>query len=293
MRFINAAIAVATLFPVTTFAAELTAKQVPFQLQSIPQGAQRVSMLTIELQASCDADVTIEQISLRHAGLGSASDLPRVYVIENGRRLSNAQSFSGRNRTATLRPRGVMIEACASRTLTIAADFSADAAPGGEHRIVLAGMTTDVGPATIVTTNPAPPVRATPGTTGTITVDYLPLHSTVRYGNNRTVARIRLSADGEADQYVREIILTNDGSAKNTDLINLEIMDGQRVLAVRDALDEDRVHFILEEPLLLGRNASKLLTIRADVRASVKRTIRLTVDEPSDIIAEPKQRGRQ
>ncbi len=286
--------ALAILFaPTAVFAESLQATSVPASLSSIPQGAQRVTMLTIQLEAPCGTDVTIEQIALRHTGLGSASDLPRVYIMENSKRVSNAQSFSGRSRTATLRPRGVTIKACSKRTLTVAADFASDAAAGGEHRVVLAGITTDQGAATITTTGVASPARATPSTTGTITVEYLPLHSTVRYGNNRTIARIRLSADGEADQLIQEIILTNDGSAQNTDLLDLELMDGTSVLAERGELDGDRVHFILEEPLSIGRSASKLLTVRADVRASVKRTIRLIVDEPSDIIAEPKQRGRQ
>ncbi len=250
-------------------------------------------MLTITLKADCDADIAVEQIALRHTGLGSASDLPRVYVMENGKRLSHAQSFSGRNRTATLRPRGLSINACSERTLTIAADFAPDAAPGGEHTIVLAGITTDKGPASIYAAGRSPAVRATPATAGTIAVEYLSLHSTVRYGNNRTVGRMRLSADGEADQSITEIILTNDGSARNGDLIHLELMDGQRVLGEIDALEGDTAHFVLDKPLTIGRNATKLITVRADVRASIKRTIRLIVDEPSDIIAAPTQRGRQ
>jgi hypothetical protein len=293
MKFILPAIITAAFVPSMAFAQNLSATQKTISHQSVPQGAQRVPMLQIDLRASCEEDILINDIALRHTGLGASSDIPRVYLTDGTRRLSTSVSFSGRNRSATLRPRGLIIKACNERTLTIAADFSADAAAGGEHRIILAGIGTDNGPTIVSTINGASSARATPSTTGTITVEYLPLHSTVRYGNNRIISRIRLNADGEADQSVTSITLTNDGSARDEDLVNLELMDGQNVLAEIGELDGDTARFVLDEPLQIGRNASKLLTVRADLRASIKRTIRLIVEEPSDIVAGPEQRRRQ
>lgn len=255
---------------------------------SIPRGAQRVQLAQFSLTTACDDGAVIDTIVVQHEGLGAISDIERVYLMQGGRRVSRTVSLAQRDGTAAIRLNGLAIPSCATRTLTIAADFSSDATAGGEHRLSVSDVRLRSGSVTLEEGASAGSVsRLTPVRTGTITVEYRALLSSVRYGSSRTVARMLLSADDESDQSIVSMTLTNEGKARNGDLKNLRLYDGNILLApVVAQLDGDVVRFELDPPLALGRNQSKLLTVKADVRAAVRKTIRLEVDEPSDIEAQ-------
>ena len=46
------------------------------------------------------------------------------------------------------------------------------------------------------------------------------------------------------------------------------------------------MRFVLSPPLILKKNQTRLLELKADVRASRSRTIQLIIEEPGDIEAE-------
>lgn len=263
---------------------------------SVPRGANRVAMMEIVLNASCDADVRVDALSLRHGGLGAATDIHRVYLHNGVRRLSRAASFSQSDQTARLRIAGLTVPRCGTETVYAYADFSVDATSGGEHRVTLhstADISSDAVTVTLSSTGGTATARAVPANSGTITVEYLRLNRTVGYGANKVISRLRLDADNESDHLIRSITLTNDGSARDDDLRNLRIEASGRTVSGRlRSLDGDIAVFTFDPPLRLGRNASRVLQVRADVRASRRRTIRLLLEEPSDLDATiQKQRG--
>lgn len=286
--------ALAVLVTEPAFAEELTMDQRSFPVVSVPHGAQRVSLIQLKLKANCDEDAIIKEVIVKHGGLGASSDIERVYLAEGNRRMSSSQSFSSNTRTAILRPMALTVKKCQERTIEVRGDFSADAATGGEHRLIVSALRLgsgnliqpNVGSATLT-------AKTVPQTTGAVTVEFLPLLDNVRFGAGKTVARFRLSADNEQDQLIGAMTLTNDGSARNSDLRNLKLMNGQKVLSdTLDRLDGSVARFTLDQPLRIGKNATVLLIVKADVRASAKRTIRFIVEEPSDIEAAPEQRLR-
>ena len=91
------------------------------------------------------------------------------------------------------------------------------------------------------------------------------------------------------DHWLREITLTNDGKARNGDLQNLILQSSRGVpLAPTVAsLTNDTVTFGLDTPVMLRKNDSIVLVVKADVLASRTRTIRLIVEEPADLRADP------
>lgn len=276
--------------------ASLDITTAPATVGSIPRGASRVAMLDITLEASCDADVQVRELAVRHEGLGAASDIERVYLTKGIRRISRAASFSANDHVARLRVGGLTVERCGRTTVTVRADYSVSASSGGEHRVMLTGTEDIVSSAVRIdlteTTAPGT-VRATPSPAGMIDVAYLPVHGTVRYGRNRVISRLRLDADGGSDHLLSAITLTNEGSARDADLRNLFIeMSGKRVTGTLRRLDDDRAVFTFDPPVRLGRNQSRVLEVHADVRASSRRTIRLVLEEPSDLDAAiQRQRG--
>lgn len=270
------------LIPVHVFAA------------SIPQGASRVEMHTFSLRASCDADSFIQSITLKHTGLGDVRDIERAYIMEGNKRLSLAHSFSSKTQDIELRMRSFSMDACSTRILRIFADFSPDAAPGSKHDIEVSAVDARGGAIRVKTVTSPQSVNTVPASMGSIFVEYKELLSIVRFGKQRIVSRFLLVSDGNADQQVVAIIFTNKGSARDKDLRNIGLYDGEILLSsVLPHLDGDRLEFQLKPALTLSRNQKKLLTIKADVQSSGRKTIQFIVEEPSDIQAMRQQRKRE
>ncbi len=263
---------------------------------SVPPGAQRVEMLALQLSASCSEDVSVHSVTLTHRGLGSIRDIAAVYAMSDGVRISRARALSSRDGTVmlTFRP-AFLVSACGMRDLSIMADFSSDAVRAGEHRITLSAVEhidADDVPVTISSASAAP-VRTTVGQSqGSVEISFLPLFSRVRYGAHRIVSRFRLTAE-EYDQAVDALTLTNDGAARAEDLQNLTLETSRgQVLARLSSLDGDRAPFVLTSPFIIERGQVFLLTVRADVLASRRRTIDFILEEPSDLVARRVTRRR-
>src|SRR3989344_4591837 len=93
-------------FATPTFAVTigtLTVTTTQLSSGSMPIGAQRLPMLQVTLQASCDAAATVRTITVYHEGLGAVSDISRVYALEGATRVTRAAVLQRNAQTATLR----------------------------------------------------------------------------------------------------------------------------------------------------------------------------------------------
>ncbi len=271
---------------------EITAR--PFQTGSVPLGAQRIEFLALTLEASCDADQAIESMTFRHLGLGTPADIDGLSLWSGTRRITRSIRPQQKDGIVTFRLRGVIVPKCGTLDLTLRGDLSPDAAAGGEHAFVLRGPT-DVVPSSpdtsiVVSGSLTMPttLRTTPTLNTTIVPTMLQVTTPVTYGSRRTVARMQLRSAGSRAQQVTRITLTNDGSAADTDLQNLRLLNskGVQISDTVPSMQADSVSFTLTEPLVFDGSDTYLLSVRADVRASRRRTIDFEVEEPSDIEAQ-------
>jgi hypothetical protein len=106
-------------------------------LGSVPMGAQRVPMVEVRLTAPCSDEAIVHAVTLRHEGLGDASDLESVYAMSGLRRVSRASRPDGNKGDVTLRLGNLHIPPCGKLMLSIQADLSRDAAAGSEHRLTI------------------------------------------------------------------------------------------------------------------------------------------------------------
>ncbi len=262
---------------------------------SLPRGATQVPFLTVDLSASCESDVEVQSIEITHRGLGRATDIESVYATENFRRVGRARRFDANaGKTRLVLPRFV-IPRCTARRLVIRGDVSREADIAGEHAIVLSGPSDIASSAERVTLDATPDtVRVTtaPAAGGDITVNFLPLHSRLRYGTIATAARIQFSADNESDHVLRRILLTNEGTARNVDLqrLFLERSTGERVTRVAARMDGDRVALEFDPPFLLRRGTTVTLLLKGETFGSALRTVRFTLEEDGDLSATPTYR---
>ncbi len=178
------------------------------------------------------------------------------------------------------------LPACTVTRVDILADISADAAADGEHLLRYVSAELEGTSVVQVTAAPSEVVGVRHGAnTAEVSVEMLPLHLPVRYGANRTVARLRLEPSGRRNQQLIAITFTNGGSARNADVqhIRLFASRGETISAIASTLDGDRVRLVLDPPLTLESGATYMLEVRADVRASRRRTLQLHVEEAADV----------
>lgn len=282
-------------------AALLTVQPEPSTISSsIQRGAQRVPFLTLRLSASCASPIAVSSITLTHQGAGRGSDILRIYAMDGMQRVSRAAAPAERDGRVTVRMRGFSIQPCTKRTITLSGDVSPEALGGGEHRYILRSpddiaIAPSDAQVMVETARPSQSVLRPVGPArGSATVTMLPLLLPATYGDERTVARMRLESSGDDELLLTAITLTNDGKARDGDLIRLTLLggNGKPLGPMLDGLDGDRAHFVLDPPLRLSNNDSRMLTVRASVRASRRQTINFVLEEPSDVETESLGRGR-
>ncbi len=291
--FLRCLVLLPAIFPIVAIASPPPSLTVDIidrgEMTSIPQGAQRVPLLALRFRASCASDVPVAGITLFHSGRGALSDILRVYALLGAERLSRGRGFRSQRGEVQLRFRGFTVPACGEEIVQFAADFSSDASIASEHALVLRSVedVDTLSAAARLLGSPSGGRRIAGEFEGTVAVSVLAPNTNVRYGDRRVIARIRFTAGSTNDHLLQVVTLTNEGKARNGDLQNLflEARRGERITGVAPAMENDRIHLRFDPPLLLKRNAQRLLELRADVRAGRRKTIELILQEPGDLEA--------
>jgi len=260
----------------------------PITLGSVPQGAQRVSMLSLKISASCGEKALLSSLTFSHGALGNAQDISKVYMMSGTKRVSRAVAVPVRG-SVIIPVSRLFIPACGSTELTLMADIASTAAASGEHSFTLeSGEMSDGTTVYIwqsITSSEA--AVTSQGTPGVVTAELLPALRPIIYGPKQGIVRISLTGIGGKDQRVTAITLQNNGSASNGDLKNFYLEDtkGDSVSSILPQMDGRTIRIELNPSFVLYGRDLRLLTLRADVLASRRKTIRLEIEEPSDVEA--------
>lgn len=254
---------------------------------SVARGAQRVPVAIITLAVPCSSEAaTVNSVTIQRSGLGLSSDIARAYLLSGTSRISRAYPLPSKDDPLTLIVRGLKISPCASEQVVLAVDFSSQAQVASEHVFRVQAVEAKNATVTIDDAAQSTLQVGASGTPAVVTAELLPVLTSINYGRNRTVARLSVQGTAGKDQRITAITLTNNGSAKDTDLQNLAwyTRTGERISAVIPQMQGRTARIVLDAFLLEGRD-TKLIELRADVRASRKRTIRWELEETADIEA--------
>ncbi len=259
-------------------------------------GATRVEMLSLDIAASCDSDIRIDDIEIKHTGLGATSDIDGVYLSDDLRRLSRSIHFA-RDGTAHVRPQRLTIAKCNAVRVSILANISPSASPAAEHGVTIVSADRIHSTASTVTLTQSDDgivVRASPQQAGAISVNFLSVAGPLRYGRQETVARIQLSADAKSDHLLKKIALTNTEQARDMQLINflIETRDGTQLTPLAHRMFGKKVTLLFDPTFILRRSQTIVLLVKAEMRASAQTKVRFTLEEDSDLDAK-EYRSRQ
>ncbi len=259
-------------------------------LGSVPRGASRIQFLSLNLSASCDADVTVESIVLTHVGQGSAADISAVYLSDGTRRIGRSQRFDPRRSEATLRLQGLTIPKCSAVRLSVLGDIALTANSASEHGINLAKSADIVSSAKktlLQRTDDTERIIAAPKDAGSITVNFLPVPSRPRYGRIETVARLQISADAKSSHLLKRVTFSNRATARDSDLINftIETRSGTVLTTVTQRMKASQVTLNFSPTYILHRSQTVVLLLKAEIHASQSRQINFYIEEPADLEA--------
>lgn len=275
----------------------LSVRVKPLEIGAIPRGAQRVRFLSLHFIASCESAVAIHEIRAHHFGLGDTSDFTGVYLLRGVERLTRSASISSDDHVVTLRPKGLMLQACGQMQLDIAADFQRDAAIGSEHQFEV------LSEADIVTTagklTGKFPLRnleranVSPLPEGGMSVTFLPLSGSTSAIAERSLAKIQVTSDNVSAHLISSITLTNEGTAKDREIRSLFIttkQDGTALTNTVFGLDGKEVTLRFTPPYLLPAGDSITFHLRGR-RYTRRKTVDFILKEPSDLVTESTRQG--
>lgn len=258
---------------------------------AVPRGGQ-TAVLSLRLAASCGEDVSIGHLTVSHRGFGLQADIEGLYAMVDGERRTRLRTVRSDGATDLRFSPALVIPACRDAHVDVMAVFDQDALVASEHAFDILGVSdiaanvTDVRGQFPLRGNT---MRIAPVAAGTLTFAYRTVaKNEVNIGEtDAVVARFQLSADGREDHVVRSLSLEQDGSASDGDLTNLRIRrsDGTVLTPAVDRLRGDRATFVFDPPLRVRRGDRMSFEVVADIKGGAARTVRLTLEEPADLIA--------
>lgn len=257
----------------------------------IPAGAQGVDYLAFTVRAGSSAG-TLDQVTLKRAGIGSKSDFSKIYLYKDGVRLDNGRSLN--NDDEVTFNVNTTIAANSTATFWVKADMDTlvgdgtDATSGDQNyfEITTASDVESAG-----TVGGSFPVRGNSITLGaqdigTLTVTAEGSDSSAKIGQNSVVvSEFNVEASTADDVEITGITLKQKGTAPTSVLTNVKLMQGGTTVA-QGVVTGDWVKFDFSQKVSIKSGDNKRFKVYADLGiADTNDTVKLVLDEKADVMA--------
>lgn len=223
----------------------------------VPRGAIGVTMLSFDISAPNEDQVTIKRLTVSHAG-GSHRDIERVYLGIDGARVSPVASLSA-TRTATLhftQPKS--IEPGKKITVDVVADFSTTASAGSQHKLLIEiddSLVTNAH-----TTIGSFPVTGEWFHIGAVSCGLIGVKYTEPFSDN-VIRGFEFSADAVEDQTLYALTLKRNAGGTVIQKIYLAESDGKRVTNVVSKTAADYVTLVFDPPFTMLQGTTTSLEL--------------------------------
>ena len=260
---------------------------------TVPQGSVGVVLLSVDLTASCDDSVIIEDTTILHEGFGASSDISGLYAAIDGARVTRKRTIDSEDQTADLRfSSPLVIDPCETVTVDVVADFTTLLTAASEHNLVLELESDVVSNALDIQGNF--PVRGNTFriaaiTSGTVTISYRTVSpDQIEVGDTSTViGKFEVSANSVEDQTFYSMTLEQNSSASDGDFTNLAIRrtDGTVLTNTVSSTVGDFVTLVFDPPFTVLEGDKITFEIIADIVGGAGDSIQMHFEETSDLFA--------
>lgn len=260
---------------------------------TIPQGAVGVVMLAVDVTASCEDSVLIENLTVLHEGFGFSSDISGLYAAVDGARVSRKRAIDAEDQTADLRfSSPLVIDPCETVTIDIVADFTTSLTAGSEHNLVVE-LPSDVVSNALDTSGNFPVrgsmFRIAAVTSGTIAVAYRTVSpDQIEVGDTGVViGKFEVSANSVEDQTFYSLTLEQNSSASDGDFTNIAIRrtDGTVLTNTVASTVGDFVTLVFDPPFTVLEGDKITLETITDIVGGAGDSIIMHFEESSDLFA--------
>ncbi len=260
---------------------------------TVPRGANGVTILSLDLSASCADDVSLDTLTVLHEGFGPTTDIDGVYAAVDGSRLSRRRSIDTQNQTADLRFRmPLVIKKCDTVTVDIVADFSSTATISGEHNFVVE-LPSDVDSNAKQVTGSFPvrgeTFKVAAVSSGIVSILYRSVSpNTAKVGEKDVVVgRFEISANSVEDQTVYSMTLQQNGSASDGDVTDLRIQRSDSTVVSNrvPSFTADHGTFVFDPPLTVKQGDRITLEVVGEIAGGATNNVQVNFEEASDIFA--------
>ncbi len=261
---------------------------------TVPGGARGVTMVSLDLTASCDDDVTLSDITVLHEGFGHSAGIDGVYAEVDGARVSRSRSIDSKDQTADIRfTTPVVVPKCKTVTMDIAADINADVSyAGDEHNLTVELASDVVGNAKSTTGNfplKGNTFKVASVSGGKVTVGYRSISPNTAYVGDKSivVGKFEFDADSVEDQTLYSVTLHQDGTVADGDIQNLRIRrtDGTVITNTVAQFSNKFATLTFNPPFTILSGDKINLEVLADVNGGAAKNSTINIDETSDIFA--------
>ncbi len=260
---------------------------------TLPQGAVGVTMVSMDITASCDDKAAITDLTVLHEGFGDENDIDGVYATVNGARISRKRTIDSKDQTATVHfSTPLEIAACKTVTVDIAADFNSTAVTASEHNMAVELPSDVLSNAKQVTGNfplRGSTFKVAAVRSGRVSIDYRTVSpDEVEVGDKGVVVgKFQISTDSTEDQTIYSMTIENNGTIGDGDLVNLKIRrsDGTVLTNTVATTVGDFVTFVFDPPFTILEGDKMTMDIISDIVGGAGDNIKMHFEETSDIFA--------
>ncbi|HUT22263.1 MAG TPA: hypothetical protein VMX18_02530 [Candidatus Bipolaricaulota bacterium] len=109
--------------------------------QTAPFGATGVEVAKYTFTAGSDAAITVNTLAIKRVGLGSPSELSKIYLYDGSLKLTSGKTISTSTNLAYFNNLNLSVGAGQSKTLTLFADIAYSPATNGSHQFEMTNAT--------------------------------------------------------------------------------------------------------------------------------------------------------
>ena len=264
---------------------------------TLPLNATNVVLAKFDFTAK-SGDVNVDTLTVDRSGVGLAGDFSNVYIFQDDVRKSSGKTFKDNSNDVTFTNlQDLIIKSGETSEVTIVAEVAGPgvAESGGEHVISLEVADSVVlnGAGDVTGDFAMSGPEFTIGSQGTlvnsVTVTKGSSLANIPLGSVQSeMATIKLEAGNDHNLELSQITLTQGGTVDSSDIVNLtlELSGDNEPLATAATIENDRVTFILDEPLLIEEGKTKNVSVYGDVvGGKTTDNIRWYLDENTDVEA--------
>ncbi len=254
---------------------------------TIPTGAANVAFTTVNLTASNDGPVTIDDLTLTRIGVGDENELGKVYLYEGMTEVEDGENISN-NDVAEFNNVDYVVPAGETKTLTVRANVTGiDGSAVGNH-----GFSIDE--ASDIVTNGASVSGSFPVTgnlmslsavqAGSLIFDFTGGDKDVKVGEEqKEMSEFSLKAGDQEDVALQQATLTNEGSADMTNLENFKLYVDGEVVTELDSANTDAVTLAFDEPYIIEQGETETFTLKADIVGGATENVKFELDGLGDL----------